>query len=188
MPTNFATVNWSNGLLEVEGMHSSVKKLEQLKGLFLDESAFAQMDPETIVYRVWWWEPVTPGTEGGLFWGTTEILPGKVGAEYFMTHGHQHAIRERAEFYGTIRGEGMLVLGDENGDARYEPMSPGSLHYIPGRVAHRTVNTGNSPLRFISSWPSDAGHDYEVVARAGLGARVIEENGKAIFVKDGNKA
>jgi glucose-6-phosphate isomerase len=145
------------------------------------------MDPETIVYRVWWCEPVPAGTEGGLFWGTTEIVPGKVGNEFFMTHGHQHAIRDRAEFYGTVAGEGMLVLRDEGGKVWYEPMRPGSLHYIPGRVAHRTVNIGTEPLRFIASWPSDAGHDYGAIANEGLGARVLERDGKAVFVKDGEQ-
>jgi len=183
----FATVNWTDGTLDAPGMRSLVKKLGQLKQVFSDQSAHAQMDPETVVYRVWWWEPVEAGTEGGLFWGTTEILPGKVGKEFFMTHGHQHAIRDRAEFYGTVSGEGMLVLRDENGKTWYEPMRPGSLHYIPGRVAHRTVNTGEMPFRFIASWPSDAGHDYDVIATEGLGARVIEKDGKAVFVKDGEQ-
>ena len=187
MPANFATVNWSDGALDGPNVRSSVKKLGQLRQVFSDQGAHAQMDPETIVYRVWWWEPVAAGTEGGLFWGTTEILPGKVGDEYFMTHGHLHAIRDRAEFYGTVSGEGMLVLQDESGRAWYEPMRPGTLHYIPGRVAHRTVNTGTSPLRFIASWPSDAGHDYGTIASGGLGARVLEKDGKAVFVKDGEQ-
>ncbi len=187
MSGNFAIVNWADGALDAPGRHSSVKKLGQLKAVFRDQAAFAQMGPETVVYRVWWWEPVAPGTEGGLFWGTTEILPGKVGDEYFMTHGHQHAVRDRAEFYGTVLGEGMLVLRDENGKVWCEPMRPGSLHYIPGRVAHRTVNTGTTPLRFIASWPSDAGHDYAVIEKEGLGARVIERDGKPVFVKDGDK-
>lgn len=183
MPPTFATVNWADGSLDVPGLRSSLKKLGQLKGLFADDAAFAQMDPESVIYRVWWWEPVAAGTEGGLFWGTTEILPGKVGNEYFMTHGHQHANRDRAEFYGTVAGEGILLLCDENGP-RCEPMRQGTLHYIPGHVSHRTVNTGNTPLRFIASWPSDAGHDYGAIATAGLGARVIEQNGRPVFVKD----
>jgi glucose-6-phosphate isomerase len=185
MSPTFAMVNWGNGALEVAGVRSSVKKLGQLKAVFRDQAAFAQMDPETVVYRVWWWEPVAPGTKGGLFWGTTEILPGKVGDEYFMTHGHLHAVRDRAEFYGTVAGEGMLVLRDENGKTWCEPMSPGSLHYIAGRVAHRTVNTGSVPLRFIASWPSDAGHDYGSIASEGMGARVLEKGGKAVFTGDG---
>ncbi len=187
MTPGFAIVNWADGTLDAPGIRSSVKKLGQLKEVFADRSAHARMDPETVVYRVWWWEPVPPGTEGGLFWGTTEILPGKVGNEFFMTHGHQHAIRDRAEFYGTVSGTGMLVLRDAGGKTWYEPMTPGSLHYIPGRVAHRTVNTGHAPLRFIASWPSDAGHDYAAIATEGLVARVIEKNGKAVFLKDGEQ-
>jgi glucose-6-phosphate isomerase len=134
---------------------------------------------------VWWWEPVTPGTEGGLFWGTTEIAPGRVGQEYFMTHGHQHAVLDRAEFYGTVAGSGALVLRDQSGRTRHEDMTPGSLHYIPGTVAHRVVNTGDTPLRFVACWPSDAGHDYATIATHGFGLRVMDDHGKPSFVVDG---
>ncbi len=188
MSENFSIVNWADGSLEGKHVRSSVKKLGQLKGIFRDQDSFAVMDPETVVYRVWWWEPVPPGTTGGLFWGTTEISPGKVGDEYFMTHGHQHAIFDRAEFYGTVAGQGMLVLRDENGESRYEAMSAGSLHYIPGGVMHRVVNTGDTPLRFVACWPSDAGHDYSVVATRGFGSRVTEKSGKPVFTKDEVKA
>lgn len=184
MTHSFAMVNWANGALEGADVRKSEKKLAQLKDIFRDQSAFEGMDPETIVYRVWWWEPVALGTEGGLLWGTTEIQPGKVGDEYFMTHGHQHAILDRAEFYGTVVGQGMLVVRHQNGNVRYEPMSPGTLHYIPGRTLHRVVNTGDTPLRFVACWPSDAGHDYAVIGSKGFGARVREECGKPVFIKD----
>ncbi len=177
----FAMVDWANGALQVPGLRSSEKKLGQLKGIFRDEQAWQKMDPEKIVYRVWWWEPVNAGTEGGLFWGTTEIEPGRVGDEYFMTHGHRHSIRNRAEFYGTVAGTGRLVMRDESGRTWAEEMSPGSLHYIAGNVTHRTVNTGNVPLRFVACWPSDAGHDYDTVREQGLGARILEENGAPVL-------
>ncbi len=186
MNPTFGTVNWADGALDAPGVRASIKKLGQLRGIFRDQSAFSQMDPETVVYRVWWWEPVAQGTEGGLFWGGTEIMPGKVGNEYFMTHGHRHSIANRAEFYGTSTGQGMLVLRDETGNPRYEPMRPGSLHYIAGNLCHRVVNTGKTPLRFVACWPSDAGHDYEVVLTKGFGARVIERDGKATFTADGD--
>jgi glucose-6-phosphate isomerase len=182
--SNFAIVNWADGSLQSPAPRSSVKKLGQLKGIFRDEESWQRMNHETVVYRVWWWEPVAQGTEGGLFWGTTEIYPGRVGKEYFMTHGHQHAVLDRAEFYGTISGTGMLVLRDEKGQTRHQEMSPGSLHYIAGRVAHRVVNTGDSPLRFVACWPSDAGHDYATIATQGLGLRVIEDRGKPSVIGD----
>jgi glucose-6-phosphate isomerase len=181
MPSALAAIDWMSGRLQVPGMRSSEKKLGQLKAVFHDKEAFQKMDPETIVYRVWWWEPVPAGTEGGLFWGGTEIQPGCVGDEYFMTHGHRHAIIDRAEFYGTTVGQGMLVLCDESGRTWAEEMKAGSLHYIAGGVAHRVVNTGKTPLRFVACWPSDAGHDYETASGKGLGAKVVQRNGEAVF-------
>jgi glucose-6-phosphate isomerase, archaeal len=175
-----AAVNWADGALNVEGGKASEKKLGQLTEVFHDKQALQQMDPETIVYRVWWWEPVALGTEGGLLWGLTEIQPGCVGDEYFMTHGHRHQIANRAEVYGTTVGTGMLVLRNESGP-RAEEMQPGSLHYIPGGTAHRVVNTGDAPLRFVACWPSDAGHDYDIVGGKGFGARVVKRDGKAAF-------
>jgi len=61
-------------------------------------------------------------------------------------------------------------------------MTPGSLHYVAGEVAHRIVNTGNMPIRVIASWPSDAGHDYNVADGRGFGARVVEERGVPVLV------
>jgi len=185
MGPHFALVNWADGSLDSPATRSSVKKLGQLKGIFRDEESWRHMDHETVVYRVWWWEPVTPGTEGGLFWGTTEISPGRVGKEYFMTHGHQHAVLNRAEFYGTIAGAGMLLLRDDSGRTSYQEMSPGSLHYVAGRVAHRMVNTGDIPLRAVACWPSDAGHDYATIAEQGLGLRVMEDHGKPTVTAEG---
>ena len=142
MHSSFAFVNWADGALQAPGLKVSEKKLGQLTGIFRDQQAWRQLDPETVVYRVWWWEPVPSGTEGGLFWGITEIQPGRVGNEYFMTRGHWHLIRNRAEFYGTVAGTGKLVLMDRGGRTWFEDMTPGSLHYVAGEVAHRIVNTG----------------------------------------------
>ena len=90
-------VNWSAGTLSGSAVRQSAKTVGQLPGLFRDEVARRSLDPETLVYRVQFWQPVPSGTEGGLFWGTTFLEPGKVGAEYFMTHGHFHRIRNRGE-------------------------------------------------------------------------------------------
>jgi len=178
-----AFVNWADGALDVPALKQSEKKLGQLAGIFADQRAWEHLDPETMVYRVWWWEPVGSGTEGGLFWGLTEIQPGRVGNEYFMTRGHWHVIRNRAEFYGTVAGSGKLLLMDRGGRTWFEEMTPGSLHYVAGEVAHRIVNTGDVPIRVIACWPSDAGHDYEVGEGRGFGARVVQEGGAPVLVK-----
>jgi glucose-6-phosphate isomerase len=176
-------IDWSDGSLHGGGVRKSVKLLSQLRGIFADESEWQRMDPGTVVYRVEWIAPVQEGTEGGLFWGNTTIEPGRVGEEYFMTHGHFHDRRNRGEFYSTVRGEGMLVFMDAGERGWAEKMTPGSLHFIPGATAHRVVNIGDNPLRFIACWPSDAGHDYSTIAQHGFSLRVVCRNGVATLVE-----
>jgi glucose-6-phosphate isomerase, archaeal len=140
------------------------------------------MDPNREIYRVRWWSPVSPGTEGGLFWGVTTLKPGKVGDEYFMTHGHFHANSTRAEFYATVSGTGMLIRMDASRRTWGERMSSGSLHYIRGTEAHRVANIGSEPLVFWACWGSDAGYDYGIIAERGFGARLVERDGQPVFV------
>jgi glucose-6-phosphate isomerase len=175
-------VDWSTGSLTGEGIEESVKKLGQLEGLFQDDSAWRSMDPGIEVYRVQFWRPVKDGTAGGLFWGSTEVRPGRVGDEFFMTHGHFHLHPDRAEVYATIRGSGMLLLMTEDGQTWAETMAPGSVHYIPGRTGHRVANVGAEPLVFVASWPSDAGHDYERVRTSGFPKRLVLRNGAPCLV------
>jgi glucose-6-phosphate isomerase len=177
-----AVVDWMSGRLRGAGVQQSSKKLHQLKGIFQDAESWAAMDPEILVYEVQWIEPVVQGTEGGLFWGNSVIHPGRVGDEYFMTHGHFHAQANRAEFYATVAGQGMLILVDAQGHAQTEEMRPGSLHYVAGHIAHRVANTGDVPLRMIACWPSDAGHDYGSIKEHGMGARLICRDGVPVLV------
>lgn len=51
-------------------------------------------------------------------------------------------------------------------------MGPG-VGYVPPGWAHRTINAANEPFRFLAVYPGTAGHDYEAVARTGMGARVV---------------
>lgn len=164
-----------------EGLQASQKDFAALKKLFSDQDAASTLDPATVVYRVQWWTE-TEKPEGGLFWGVTELNPGKVGDEFFMTHGHFHANRASAEFYATASGTGMLIQMDEDRKTWMEPMFPGSIHYIQGKHAHRVANTGDQPLIFWASWPTDAGYDYGTIAERGFGARLVDVNGTATLV------
>ncbi len=178
-----AAIDWRDGSLLGNGVQQSEKTLGQLEGIFSDRSAFAAMDSSQVVYRVQWVAAEGMEREGGLLWGNTTIEPGKVGDEYFMTHGHSHVKRDRAEFYATVQGQGMLVLMDEHRRGSYEQMKPGSLHYINGSVAHRVVNTGSSQLRFVACWHADAGHDYGTIAEEGFSLRVLCRDGVATVVR-----
>jgi glucose-6-phosphate isomerase len=100
-----------------------------------------------------------------------------------MTRGHWHVIRNRAEFYGTVEGTGKLLFTDRAGRTWFEDMTPGSLHYVAGEVAHRIVNTGDVPIRVIACWPSDAGHDYEIREGLGFGGCIVEDEGTPVLIK-----
>lgn len=177
-------MDWTKGaLLPDSHIRESVKTIGQLQGIFANEEMRRKMDPDTVVYRVQAWCPVPEGTEGALFWGTTVIEPGQVDSEFFMTHGHFHAKRNRTEYYATIEGQGALLLMDKNRETRMELMLPGSLQFIPPNTAHRVANTGNVPLRFVACWPSDAGHDYESIRSLGFSARLLNVNRGAMLVR-----
>jgi glucose-6-phosphate isomerase len=180
---NIMKMDWNHGLLSGNPIQENVKTLGQLKNIFMNEHAREAMDPDTVVYRVQAWCPVPEGTEGAQFWGTTVIEPGLVDTEYFMTHGHFHEKRNRTEYYTTIEGEGALILMDESRKTWMELMSPGTLHFIPPNVAHRVANTGTVSLRLVACWPSDAGHDYDVIRQFGFSARLLRINGKASLVR-----
>lgn len=181
--SSLGTVNWLDGSLSGAQVHESVKTVGQLVGAFHEREEAERLDPSTVIYRVQWFAPEPAGTDGGLYWGNTAIEPGRIGDEYFMTHGHFHGRRDRGEFYATVQGEGALILMDATRRTWFEKMTPGSLHYIRGDWAHRVANTGAERLRFLACWPTDAGHDYESIALHGFGARMLCREGRPTLVE-----
>ncbi len=175
--------NNTNAELNGDQVEEKTTRIGDLKGIFADESAWSQLDPGQLVYRVQYYFPVSEGTEGGLFFGNTTIYPGRVGNEYFMTKGHFHSKGDRGEYYWCIKGKGILLMMDKERKIWAEEMTPDSLHYMPAHVAHRTVNTGNEPMTFGACWPSDAGHDYGTILEEGFSARLLEIDGKVQLVK-----
>ncbi|MGH9772117.1 MAG: glucose-6-phosphate isomerase family protein [Candidatus Acidiferrales bacterium] len=176
-------VDFRNGRLTGQQVEESLRTLGDLDGIFLDELAYRSMNHASVVYRVQAFQPVGNGVEGGLFWGTTFLEPGRVGDEYFMTKGHFHAKPAKAEYYVTVCGSGALILMDEGRASRVEWMTPGSVHYIPGRTAHRVANIGEETLSFLACWPSDAGHDYATIATQGFSARMRCIDGRPRLVE-----
>jgi glucose-6-phosphate isomerase len=176
--------DFETGLLHGSEVTELTRTLGELRGVFHDRAAYSAMDPATVVYRVQLYRPVRQGLKGGLFWGTTVIEPGLVGDEYFLTKGHLHAVRNRAEYYVTVVGLGAVVLMTEDRQTRMETMTPGSVHYVPGSTAHRVANTGETALSFVACWPSDAGHDYESIASFGFGARVRKLGGQPQLIPE----
>jgi glucose-6-phosphate isomerase, archaeal len=146
------------------------RRLTDMDGTFLEDA-----DGDDLVYRVFHVD--VPELNSNINSCTTVLQPGKVGREYFMTKGHFHEIRDRAEVYVGLRGSGALVLATEDGEHDVQWMKPGSVHYIPGGWAHRSVNVGDGPLVFFCAWIADAGHDYGTIEEQGFPVLLVEEGG-----------
>src|SRR5437868_3222162 len=97
--------------------------------------------------------------DGQLHYGLGVLMPGKVGREFFLTRGHFHQWRAAAEVYVGLRGQGVMLLEDEQ-ESRCLPLEPNQVVYVPGNTAHRTINTGAEPLVYLGVYPAAAGHDY----------------------------
>ena len=142
------------------------RHLRDLAGCHADAVAFerATAEDNPLVYTV---SSVEAGSgDGALHYGLGMLLPGRVGAEYYLTKGHYHAWREAAEVYVGLRGEGCLLLeAEDSGETRLLPLGEGGVVYVPGWTAHRTVNTGSEPLLYLGIYPARAGHDYAPIAR-----------------------
>jgi glucose-6-phosphate isomerase len=154
------------------------RRLSDLKGLYADSQAEAALMAENpLIYHVYE-ATQNPKTEGQLLYSTTVIYPGKVGDEYFMTKGHYHALRDRAELYYGLMGEGYLLLQTPEGEINVQHMTPGAAAYVPPYWAHRTMNIGQENFVFFAVYPADAGYDYATIAERGFASIVVERHGK----------
>lgn len=178
-PVHFGSLD---GSLWGDGVEEIVRSVGDLSGIFADEAARASLPQSRVAYRVRSYGPTSGHASGALLFGVTLLEPGLVGNEYFMTKGHFHARRDATEYYWCLRGQGVLLLMDEHRHCRAEWMRPGSLHFIPGHTAHRTVNTGSDTLCFGACWSADAGHDYGTIAQHGFSVRVLRVGGQPKLV------
>ena len=150
----------ANGRLKPE-RDVTERTLSDLEGYFQSGTA-----SDDVVYRVFG-IPV-PETNSEVLCSTTVLEAGEVGGEYYMTKGHFHVQRDRSEIYIGLSGEGRLVMATEDGRYTVETMRRGTVNYIPGGWAHRSVNVGEDPLVFFAAYIGDAGHDYESIERWGF--------------------
>ena len=161
----------------------TVRRLSSMKGQFADQQAYARLlDAEDVVlYEVY--EFKRPQKAGELLYGISVVHPGKVGDEYYMTKGHFHAVRETAEVYYCLKGQGVMMMETPEGDWAVEELRPGKVLYVPPCWAHRSVNTGSQEdLVTFFVYPGHAGHDYGTIEQHGFRKLVIEANGQLQIV------
>ena len=154
------------------------KRLSDLNGLYLDESAFALLTAscgEEVAYEVY--EYRANENPGDLIFGTSILFPGKVGDEYFMTRGHLHAKSDRPEVYYCQAGTGVLLMETPSGEIEAAMMNPQTVVYVPPHWIHRSVNTGPGILVTFFCYPADSGQDYEIMLRSrGMKVLIVDDH------------
>ncbi|WP_417883018.1 glucose-6-phosphate isomerase family protein [Vibrio rumoiensis] len=165
-------INYQTGKIDAENVITKIATLSSLEGVFADEVKHIENVQDRVIYQV----EMLPAqqAEGELNFGVSHIEPGLVGNEFHMTRGHIHQRKEQAEFYFGSQGEGLLLMQTEQGDVSIEKVFPGSIHHIPGFVAHRLINTGDTRLSALAVWPAIAGHNYEFLKEVGFKVRVLK--------------
>lgn len=162
------------------------RHLSQMKDMFCDRKTAADIleKEDPLIYE--FYELGCPERQGDLAFGTTILYPGKIGEEYYFTKGHFHTILDTAEVYYTLQGEGYMVMENPEGDCIEMPLSPGKAVYVPRRYAHRTVNTGRTPLVLFYTFAADAGHDYGTIETKGYHRLIVERDGKPVVADNPN--
>lgn len=154
-------------------MKQFTRRLSDLRDHFSDRQAVENIlvvnDP--VIYEYWEMEYDAPGR--GLSFGMTRILPGVIGKEYYLSRGHFHAGGDGDELYVGLKGRGLLMLYSKDGQCVTLDMLPDKMCYIPGYMAHRTINIGTEDFSFFSIWPPRIDHDYATIAQYGFPKLVV---------------
>jgi glucose-6-phosphate isomerase len=154
------------------------RRLSDMRGMFKNEAVLEKMvaSDDRLVYE--FYDLGIPETPENLSFGTSILYPGKVNDEFFMTKGHFHIVLETAEVYYCIRGQGLILMENPEGDSMVKEMRPGTALYVPGRYAHRSINVSpDEPLISFFVFRADAGHDYGSIESKGYRKIVVERNG-----------
>ncbi len=162
--------------------NTTKRYLSNMKGMFADDAALDKMvaEKDELIYE--FYELGLPEVDSDLLFGTSITYPGKVGNEYFMTKGHFHTVLDTSEVYYCLSGKGYMLMENPEGEWEAAEMTPGKAVYVPGRWAHRSVNSGTEPLVTFFVFRADAGHDYGTIETKGYRKLIVENEGKTEII------
>lgn len=157
-----------------------VRRVSDMRGHYRDGAALEALvaDGDPVHYEVY--ETPVPHEYGHLMYCISDLRPGCVGEECFMTKGHYHTRINTGEIYLALRGRGYMMMKTTDGQCRYEEFVPGRMVYVPPYWGHRSINTGDEPLISFCVYPADAGHNYGDIEREGFPKRVFRRNGRIL--------
>lgn len=158
-----------------------VRKISSMKGHYKDEKAFNELVSKGDLMHYEIFENSMPEEYGHLISGISKLYPGKVGNEYFMTKGHYHTIENTSEIYLCLDGEGYMLMKTRDGNVNCQKMIKNTIVYVPPFWAHRSVNTGASPLVTFFIYNAEAGHNYGDIEKEGFIKRIVEKDEKVVI-------
>jgi glucose-6-phosphate isomerase len=162
---------------------TTVRRASDMRGYYADADALERLiqdEDDPLHYKVF--EKPVPETRGHLMYCISTLQSGQIGDEFFMTKGHYHQVRDTAELYLCLRGQGLMLMKTGSGQCVAEVMARGRLVYVPPSWAHRSVNTGSEPLVSFCVYPAEAGHNYGDIEDQGFPKRVLRVRGKPQLV------
>ncbi|AEC01252.1 glucose-6-phosphate isomerase family protein [Parasphaerochaeta coccoides] len=152
------------------------RSLSTIKSIFSNQEKAEEIlsSEDRLVYE--FYDLGIPEKEGNIAYGTSILYPGKVGDEFHMTKGHFHTILDTGEVYYCLKGHGMMMMENPEGDVEYREMRAGHSVFVPGRYAHRTINVSDTEV-FVTffAFRADAGHDYGTVESKGFRKLVVSD-------------
>lgn len=151
------------------------KTFEAMAGVYQNDSEKLAAAGQELSYEVF----STQKTDlpGALTVGTSVLEPGRIGEEYALTRGHLHRVANRAEMYFGLRGHGVMLLENVEGEVHALEIVPGSLVYVPGGWLHRSVNVGPDVLVTLFCFSADSGQNYEIVEQSGGFKKLVVDDG-----------
>lgn len=158
-----------------------ITRATAMRGYYDNEEALERLIEEqgdVTHYEVF--EKNVPEEYGHVLFCISKLQPGLIGEECFMTKGHYHTILETGELYLCLSGEGFMMMKTTEGDCVWERFERGRMVYVPPCWAHRSINTGKTPLVSFCAYQADAGHNYGDIATEGFPNRVFLRNGKIV--------
>ena len=146
-------MNYKKTIKELENNYDKkeVIKLKDMKDRFRDKYDFGG---DSVIYEVY--IRILPPIQLGL----TEINPGRVNKEFYMTRGHVH-LKKTPEFYILLEGNGILLMQNSNNVKSFK-LKKGEITLIPEGYAHRLINTGNKKLKALTIYQGDSMPNYNI--------------------------
>lgn len=169
------------GVMKDPARHK-ITRASAMRGYYKDEEALERLletKGDAVHYEVF--EKDVPEEPGHVLFCISKLQPGLIGDEFFMTKGHYHTLLETGELYLCLSGEGYMIMKTGDGDCVWERFERGRMVYVPPCWAHRSINTGNTPLISFCAYQADAGHNYGDIATEGFPNRIFLRNGKVVI-------